>query len=304
MRGSQGPRAALWKTVARCVLWLVVGLFGTQGCTSEESCKNNIGNLTVNPNDSQCKTRCECNNQYYTGYCVDGKCKSIARGACDVPGKVNVCYNTHEKCDGKETCQPPELKELRWGDCSCNAKGEQVQEPTNKPDASGPERTPEPPTPDKPAPDNATPPDASTPDQTVGPEPQPEPVGPEPDFDPPFDDTISPDGTPPPDLPGMGNLVLGEECQPGVDTCQTGLEFISDGGKGRCLRACNTDADCKAYCQGSSSPCSGFDTQVKCGPQYFTSKNHCYWDDCENQGCLAGFTCNPSSKLCDPGIIP
>jgi len=86
---------------------------------SDTTCKNNIGNLEIDPNDGKCSTRCECNNQVFTGECVKGKCQSIKRGSCDAPGTQIACIDHVHKCEGFKTCKPPELRLSNWGDCVC-----------------------------------------------------------------------------------------------------------------------------------------------------------------------------------------
>ena len=90
------------------------------GCGQEDSaCSNGLSAFTINPNKRSCKTNCECNNQEYTGVCVEGICKSKDRETCQVEGKEDRCLIEHgSDCrEGIRVCKDKGLRSLRWGNC-------------------------------------------------------------------------------------------------------------------------------------------------------------------------------------------
>ncbi|MBU50153.1 MAG: hypothetical protein CL920_15800 [Deltaproteobacteria bacterium] len=96
---------------------------GINGCGSGHVCKNDVSNLTIDPNGSPCSERCECNNQLFHGFCNDqGVCEAYTRKDCTEPGETQSCTllkpDIKEGCDqGQQTCQPEELTLKKWGDC-------------------------------------------------------------------------------------------------------------------------------------------------------------------------------------------
>lgn len=83
------------------MLWLRFGwifflsffllLFPWSGCGEGGKCTDRISLGTIDPHDSTCSQHCECNNQYYEGFCHNGKCISPGRGACDIARRQEPC---------------------------------------------------------------------------------------------------------------------------------------------------------------------------------------------------------------------
>ena len=97
------------------VLWLGESCAPTQTCTGE------FGPTTINPSGSPCTQKCDCNNQSYSGECVDGTCTAIARGSCEKKGEIAPCViqgKEDQKCGGTKICQPEGLTTSKWGDCT------------------------------------------------------------------------------------------------------------------------------------------------------------------------------------------
>ena len=112
--------------------WTGVGV----GCGAPPICQpdDRVSNLTINPDGSPCKYKCECNNQAYEGYCTtEGVCDSVARGDCAKKGIQTGCFvrpkpeGTSVTCQsgaGIKTCKPDYLRLQKWGDCELLEKVE------------------------------------------------------------------------------------------------------------------------------------------------------------------------------------
>jgi len=94
-----------------------------QACSGNAKCTGDIGPLKINPNNSQCTQKCECNNQRYTGDCIQGKCNSQERATCTAKGKITICVNHITKCQGRDICQDKGLTAKYLGDCKCEEEG-------------------------------------------------------------------------------------------------------------------------------------------------------------------------------------
>ena len=111
-----------FRNIARCLVLFFLTSW-TVGCAPPQSlCKGGYGQGTLNPNGNSCREKCECNNQQFTGLCVEGTCVSVSREPCNVPGQDEDCAVPKElrgKCrDGVRKCEPVGLKESgNWGDC-------------------------------------------------------------------------------------------------------------------------------------------------------------------------------------------
>lgn len=99
-----------------------------EGCSPSNICNKGVSSLTLNPNGSSCKTHCDCNNQRYEGYCLEGACKALPREKCDTKGREDPCLpqtlfqSEPGSCTtGRKVCQDAGLKDLYWGNCTCPA---------------------------------------------------------------------------------------------------------------------------------------------------------------------------------------
>jgi len=110
-----------------------------EGCSEPTQCSGDLGDATINPNQSKCTKHCECNNQRFEGYCIRGFCTSYQRDACTSPGKQGACVPQTQfaselpkacKIWGR-TCQPPGLGKY-WGNCHCMDKQQEAS-----PEAAG-----------------------------------------------------------------------------------------------------------------------------------------------------------------------
>lgn len=232
-----------------CAL-VCLGVLCLAGACTTATCEGDLSDLTLDPANSPCKARCECNNRYYTGYCVQGVCKSIARGACTAQGKINLCKNFHLGCSGEETC----LSTGKWSDCVCDNQKEGQSKEQSSPEASS-EPGAEAHSAEKPTGSDAreqptgqdaggseaqgeqAPRDAAPGDQAAQ-EGQPSEVG-------------SPEKG--------GGLALGVYCD-GVGPCRAGLKCAV-----YCVIACKTSKDCEDDCRKNDdckTPSGGLPAQI------------------------------------------
>jgi len=109
------------------ILLILIASMGACG-SGNAKCTGDIGSLTINPHNSQCTQKCECNNQNYTGDCIQGKCNSQERATCTAKGKITICVNHITKCQGRDICQAKGLNSKRLGDCIC----EQTAQPKSE----------------------------------------------------------------------------------------------------------------------------------------------------------------------------
>ncbi len=147
-------------------LFAFLGLISFASCYVEEKCVNLISSNDLNPANSRCERRCDCNNQLYEGRCVQGKCVAYPRDTCSHPGLPEKCTPKFVflKCQsGIRICRDKGLLNNYYGDCLCKNSSELLLEPhAEQPHDAGPDKT----TPDSSAPDKATP-DSSTPDKVA-----------------------------------------------------------------------------------------------------------------------------------------
>ncbi len=106
--------------------------FSLNHCNRATLCSGEVGDTGRNPDQQSCAVKCECNNQRYTGDCVQGVCRSRPRQPCDTLGAVRSCSPLMEECaQGKQICFPDELITRMWGDCRCvESQDEGVGEPS------------------------------------------------------------------------------------------------------------------------------------------------------------------------------
>ncbi|MCB9640929.1 MAG: hypothetical protein H6727_18685 [Myxococcales bacterium] len=126
----------MWLYIRLCLFlcFLTVTSLFSVACTQPVVCSDTLGsgdpnfqisNRTDNPNGFGCQTRCDCNNQSYEGYCINGTCKSEPRLGC-IPGTSTPCQlpdslrkDPNAACDewGTRICQPDYIKLPLQGDC-------------------------------------------------------------------------------------------------------------------------------------------------------------------------------------------
>ncbi len=107
-----------------CVLCVgcVVG-FLCVSCQGIPPCLNEIGASTLNTDQRTCGEDCDCNNQKFTGRCVQGVCQSLSREPCFRAGQKRYCERKDlqpldKRCEwGVQICQDEGLYALYWGDC-------------------------------------------------------------------------------------------------------------------------------------------------------------------------------------------
>lgn len=122
-QSQQVPALAWMLLIGLLVCSLLPAL---EGCSRNTVCVTGINQNSLNPQGSICKTHCDCNNQNYEGYCIDGLCKALERERCDVAGRSQRCLPqatfqaaTGTCTEGIRTCKAPGLTTLRWGNCTC-----------------------------------------------------------------------------------------------------------------------------------------------------------------------------------------
>ncbi len=129
------------------IIILFSGIFLHCGNDSFQ-CVNSINTATLDPNGSNCANRCDCNDQYYEGFCVEGRCVAYQRDACNQPGKSRTCKpkNPNAKCkEGLQICRDRGLNLDVYGDCKCPSQQEEkdLGEPTVLDGSSGDRDLPE-----------------------------------------------------------------------------------------------------------------------------------------------------------------
>lgn len=104
-------------------LFLVLGCcFSLNQCSTNPACIGEVGDTGRDPNQQPCTLKCECNNQRYTGQCVEGTCRSTPRQSCTQMGAIRSCQPLSGACnEGQQICFPSELITRMWGDCRCAA---------------------------------------------------------------------------------------------------------------------------------------------------------------------------------------
>jgi len=141
--------------------WLIVFVilfcvFHSPGCSETKQCTSGISDLSIDPNKSPCKAKCDCNNQAFEGDCVQGACVAFPREFCEGAGKIETCISQLSRCNGTKKCFPSYLSTSRWGDCLCGAPpksdaGEAQPEKTTEPEKTAhPEESAEPDQPNPP----------------------------------------------------------------------------------------------------------------------------------------------------------
>lgn len=103
------------------------------GCAPNRLCPQGINDLIVDTRNQRCTTSCDCNNQAFTGVCIDGTCQSEQRQPCPTPGAWQACTPLGQQtCQGNQQCQSAVLFAQVWGDCLCRDEFPQT-EPTSEP---------------------------------------------------------------------------------------------------------------------------------------------------------------------------
>ncbi len=108
-------------------IFSIIILILSSNCSPTIQCVNNISSVTLNPNKSTCSTRCDCNNQYYEGYCIKGICISYLRKNCLDVGSSEKCTPkfAFQKCkEGIHICRDSGLNVDKFGDCICQKSSE------------------------------------------------------------------------------------------------------------------------------------------------------------------------------------
>ena len=104
------------------LLWMRLFLFLLCACCLSFACGGNectgdVSNLSIDPNGSMCDSKCECNNQAFSGICKANRCVSSPRATCLQKGTRHPCIPIEGCSTGHQICQPDYLNTLRLGDC-------------------------------------------------------------------------------------------------------------------------------------------------------------------------------------------
>ena len=83
-----------------------------------------VSENTLDTSESLCKKNCECNNLFYEGRCIKGKCNALKREDCTTKGIFRSCISQYTECkQGTQICSPDSLKgKMKWSDCLCGCK--------------------------------------------------------------------------------------------------------------------------------------------------------------------------------------
>lgn len=99
---------------------------------NQPTCTYGISTALIDPAGSPCEQDCDCSNQRYEGYCLEGTCTAFKRSSCDAPGKDQECSlpSAFKKVfvgkycpDAKlhQVCKPEGMSETYWGNCTCKS---------------------------------------------------------------------------------------------------------------------------------------------------------------------------------------
>ncbi len=112
-------RAKLFSSIF--IMLTTVLILLTSHCSPAPLCNGDKSSTTFDPKGSTCQRSCECNNQLYEGYCLNGICEAIKRETCQTEKKKRPCtpfiLKGNECHKGEQICQKNEQGKLLWGDC-------------------------------------------------------------------------------------------------------------------------------------------------------------------------------------------